>query len=115
MTAKPAPTVVHPANNAPYLVAVVLMVLIAISGVVLIVIFRPDADILIVFSGVFGFLTPTTLSLLAFMKSQETHLSVNSRLDEFIQNAEAAAEERGKRMGRETANARTDMLAKNKK
>jgi hypothetical protein len=113
-TEQEKPSVVHPANNIPYLIAVVVMMLIAILGVSAIAIFRPDTDVLVVFGVVFGFLTPTTLSLLALMKSQETHLSVNSRLDEFMRNAEEAAEGRGMKKGREAANERTDMLAKKK-
>src|SRR5678816_4493850 len=55
-------------------------------------------------------------SLLAFMKAQETHLSVNSRLDAFMRNAEMVAHVQGmaegRAQGRTDANARTDELAR---
>jgi hypothetical protein len=102
-------------TNQPYLIAIVLMILVGIAGVAAIVALRPDADILVVGAMVFGFITPTTLSLLSFMKAQETHLSVNSRLDGFIRNAEAAARGEGREEGRLKANNRTDALAGKKK
>ena len=104
-----------PSTNSTYLIAIVVMVLIGISGIALIVSLRPDTDFLIVSAAVFGFITPTTLALMTFLKAQEatqqakeTHLAVNSRLDAFIKNAEAAARAQGKDEGREAANLRSD-------
>jgi hypothetical protein len=66
---------------------------------------------------VFSVITPTTVALLAFLKAQETHLSVNSRLDAFMANAKLAAHAQGvtegRLAGRLAADARTDQLAGN--
>jgi len=98
-------------NNTPYLIAVVIMILLGVAGVAVISALRPWDDVLVVGAMVFGFITPTTLSLLSFMKAQETHLSVNSRLEEFMRNAAEAAHGVGVEEGRVKANARTDALA----
>jgi hypothetical protein len=101
-------------NNVPYIIAVVVMAVIGVVAVVAITIARPDKDNTAVYAIIFSSLTPTTLALLAFMKSQETHLAVNSRLDQFIENADRAARSEGELVGRaagrESANERTDVL-----
>jgi hypothetical protein len=99
-------------RNTPYIIAVIVMALFGVAGVTVIGALRPEDDIVIIGAMVFGFITPTTLSLLSFMKSQETHLSVNSRLDQFMENARVAAHGVGLEEGRAEANRRTDELAK---
>jgi hypothetical protein len=108
-------SVVPAPNNVPYLIAVVAMMMVGVAGVVTVEVLRPTADNLALNASILGFLAPTTLSLLAFMKSQETHLSVNSRLDAFMANARMAAHAQGinegRQQGRDAANERTDTLA----
>lgn len=105
----------RPPNNIPYVIAVVVMMTLGVIGVVAVTFARPTQDNTVLVGLILGFLAPTTLSLLAFMKSQETHLSVNSRLEAFMQAAEEAARaqgvEDGRTRGRDDANARTDALA----
>lgn len=76
------------------------MVLGGLSASLVIIMLRPMTDALLVVGGVSGTLAPTTLALLAFMKSQEVHLSVNSRLDAFMlehgRSEHAAGVEEGK-------------------
>jgi hypothetical protein len=48
------------------------------------------------------------------MKAEQTHLSVNSRLSAFIENAERASLAEGKEAGMKSANDRTDLLAANR-
>lgn len=109
------PSVVQAPNNLPYIVAVVLMMLMGVAGVAAIVILRPQQDNAAIIASIIGLLAPTTLSLLAFMKAQETHLSVNSRLDAFMRNAEFAARVQGvmdgRAQGRQDANDRTDQIS----
>ncbi len=104
-----------PPSNLQYLVAIVVMMLLGVGGIVGITILRPLGDNAPLITELLGFLTPTTLSLLAFMKAQETHLAVNSRLDEFMRNAAYAARAQGvtegRAEGRAAADARTDLLA----
>jgi hypothetical protein len=108
-------SIVPPPNNVPYIMAVVLMAALGILGVVAVAVARPGQDNTAIFTAIAGFVCPTTLSLLAFMKAQETHLSVNSRLDAFMRNAELAAHIKGivagRAQGRDAANERTDALA----
>lgn len=103
------------ANNSQYVVAVSVMIAIAIAGIVLVETFRPG-DNTATIAAIVGLLTPTTLSLLAFMKAQETHLSVNSRLESFIKSADIAARSEGLAegitKGTKAANERTDELGK---
>lgn len=99
-------------NNNSYIIAVVVMFLIGVAGIIGIGFIRPDVDILLIMTGVFGVLTLTTVSLLALLKAQETHLSVNSRLDAFIKQAGLVQRAEGVIEGREEANKRTDSLKK---
>lgn len=108
-------TIVPPPNNMPYVVAVVLMMFFGVTAISVISVLRPEKDNTLLITSIVGFLTPTTLSLLAFMKAQETHLSVNSRLDAFMSNAKMAAHaqglDEGRVQGRMEADRRTDALA----
>jgi hypothetical protein len=104
-------TIVPTPNNIPYIKAIVVMMCLGVIGIVAITFARPEADNTVIIGALVGLLTPTTFSLLAFMKSQETHASVNSRLDAFMKNAEAVARAEGVNEGRALANARTDALA----
>jgi hypothetical protein len=112
---RPHESVVAPPNNVPYVIAVIAMSIACVAAIVAITFARPEADNSVLITTVIGFATTTTASLLAFMKSQETHLSVNSRLDAFMRNAELAAHVQGivegRSQGRDMADARTDALA----
>lgn len=98
-------------SNRQYLVAIISMFFFGVVGIVLVSTFRQGQDLPIIITAIFSVLTPTTLSLLSFMKSQETHLSVNSRLDQFIKNADIAARAEGKIEGARVANKRNDERA----
>jgi hypothetical protein len=65
------------------------MALLGVVGVLVVTLLRPDKDNSALITSLLGFLAPTTMALLAFMKAQETHLAVNSRLDALIVQAEA--------------------------
>ncbi len=82
-------------SNTPYVIAVCVMAFIACGAVVLVVMLRPGRDNVLLVGAIFGFVGPFTMALLAFMKSQETHLSVNSRLDAFMETASRAARAEG--------------------
>lgn len=118
----PHPSPIEEDDTAKYLWAVFGSLLVGISGVAAILWLRPDFDILVVAGIIFAFLTPTTTSILALMKGQETnkqvketHLSVNSRLDAFIESTAAVARAEGVQEGRDKADARTDELSEAKK
>lgn len=81
-------------SNVPYLVAVVIMTLLALGAVLAVLVLRPGQDNTQLIATIVGFCVPTTTAILAFMKSQETHLAVNSRLDSFMkQHADSARAE----------------------
>ncbi len=84
----------------PYLKAIAFMAVIGIVAIFAITLIRPNADDVVVIGSVVGFMTPSTLALLALMKSQETHLSVNSRLDKMLEHAERASRSEGMEAGR---------------
>lgn len=115
-TAKPlGKSIIPKPNNLPYVVAIVAMIAVTLVCVSTIMIFAPDRDHLTLIGLVFAFVSPTTLALLTFMKSQETHLSVNSRLDQFVETSAIAnrgkGREEGFKAGVEQANLRTDNLS----
>ena len=101
-------------NNIPYLITVLVMFSFGVVSIILVSKFRPDTDIVLLIGAVSAFIIPTTASVMAFMKSQETHLSVNSRLDQFIKNADLVARSEGRQEGRQegvdSANKRNDEL-----
>lgn len=105
-------------TNSFYLLSVVAMVLISVAAVVLISIFSPGPDNTAIIVAIFGF-TTATFSILTWLKSQETHLSVNSRMDEYKKNIEelslAIGVKEGIKEGIRQANERTDEIEKNKK
>lgn len=106
MEDKPSP----PPNNFQYVVAVLIMSALGVAAVIAVTLMRPSQDNTVLIASIFGFLLPTTMALLAFMKSQETHLSVNSRLDAFLSEARLAAKAEGVAEGRETAEKRADQI-----
>lgn len=91
----PTPTIVQPPSNTPYLVAVVIMLLMTLGTVMGILLIRPGQDNTQLIATVVGMMVPTIAAILAFMKSQETHLSVNSRLDDFMTEHAARAKTEG--------------------
>ena len=102
-------------TNLPYLIAVVIMALIGVAGVLTVFHMRPDADNTAIVATLAGFIVPTTLSLLAFMKAQETHIIVNSRMDEYraqlqlvAQSAERAARSEGYSQGQQVTTEAAD-------
>lgn len=105
----------NPRNSVPYLLAVVIMAIVTMAAITIIAVARTGEDNATLYAMIIGFATTTTAAVLAFMKSQETHLSVNSRLDQFIRNADRSAraegELAGRAAGRELADARTDQLS----
>lgn len=89
-----------PNGSRQYVWAVVIMALFGVVTILGIITLRPSQDNDMLIGSVIGFLMPTTVSLLALMKAQETHLSVNSRLDAFMKSAEDLGHAKGVTEGR---------------
>jgi len=70
-------------SNVPYLIAIVIMTVLGVVGIIAVLVLRPHDDNSALFVAIGGIIAPTTAALLAFLKGQETHLLVNSRMDEF--------------------------------
>lgn len=104
------PSQAPPPSKAPYVWAVVTLMLISVCMVLGIIALRPAYDVMLVIVGVTGFMAPTLAAVLSFLKAEETHAAVNSRLDAFMeehgraQRAEGVAEgtddERSRSVGR---------------
>jgi hypothetical protein len=94
-----------PASNVPYVIAVLFMAMLGVVAVLVLTALRPAADNTILIAAVIGFLTPSTLALFALMKAQETHLSVNSQLSAYLQEARDLARMQGKEEGSKQAHA----------
>lgn len=86
-------------QNTPYLLVSGGMAVVGVIAIVAITSLRPDQDNAVLIATIIGLLASTTASILSFQKSQQTHLSVNSRLDSFIASAEAAAGAKGQLQG----------------
>jgi len=69
-----------PSNAMPYVVSVIILFLLGIILIGGVLYLRPATDPLVVIGVVFGFLISSGASIAAFIKSQETHLTVNSQL-----------------------------------
>jgi len=96
------------------------MTLITTLAVIIVSILLPDKDNTVLITTIIGISAPTTFSMLAFIKAQETHVLVNSRMTTFIEALEKSAKDQsiiakaeGVQEGREEAHKRTDEL-KNK-
>lgn len=85
--------------KSPYVWAVVVLTLIGALLVTAILLIRPQADAMDVIGKVLTGLTPTIMGTLAYLKSQETHLMVNSRLDAFITAQAQLARSQGQIQG----------------
>jgi hypothetical protein len=99
---------IPPPNNTYYLIAVVVMAVVGVVACVLIAVLRPDKDNAALITSVAGFIAPTTLSLLAFMKSNDTHLSVNGRLEKYLSSVRIAAHADGVRDGQQSVKSATE-------
>jgi len=91
----------HKSSMLPYIIAVVFMALLGVVGIITLTVLRPKEDNILVITLILGFLAPTTLSLLALMKTQETHKIVNSELDKWkrtMQSLSFAEGEQAERM-----------------
>lgn len=82
-----------------YHLAVLGMAVTGISGILGVELLRPNQDNMMLHSLIVAFLTPSTMSLLALMKVHDTHLIVNSRMDELLKLTKTAAFARGQLQG----------------
>lgn len=116
-------TLLPPPRNgtSAYLITIFGMTLLGVSAVIAVFLMRPDKDNTAIIVSILGFIGPTLAAILAYFKAQETHLVVNSRMDEFKRGlqeaarlAVAAARAEGVIVGKEAgvaaADARTDQL-----
>ena len=97
------PRIIKPTNNTHYVLATMVLMFMGVALTMGILYVRPLIDPLVVIAAVFGVLTPTGAAILALMKAQETHLSVNSRLDAFVASAQVEARREGQDQERERA------------
>ena len=100
------PNLASQSNSTPYLVASGVILLLGSVMILGIIMLRPSYDPLIVIGAVAGLLAPTLAAIQAYNKAQETHLSVNSRLDAWMKEhgqvklMEGMAQERSEEQAR---------------
>ncbi len=92
-----------PRASWPYLLAIVFMAFLGTVAILILTKLRPAQDNSVLITAVIGFLGTMTGTILTFMKAQETHLSVNSRLDAFMASARQVGHLEGKEEGRAAA------------
>jgi hypothetical protein len=90
----------------PYILAVVVMAILGVGAIVALALFRPNEDHTVVITLILGFLGPTTLSLLSFLKAQEAALMsgqtakmVNGGLEQWKRDHAALNFAQGKAVG----------------
>lgn len=74
------PDVPHSTNVVPYVTSALVLFLIGVILIGVILWLRPNVDALVTIATVMGFVVSVSASIAAFIKSQETHLMVNSQL-----------------------------------
>jgi hypothetical protein len=87
-------------SNWPYLITVGFMAALGTIGILVLTKLRPTQDNTLIITMITGWLGTITGVILTFMKAQETHLSVNSRLDAFMASARQVGHLEGKEEGR---------------
>jgi hypothetical protein len=98
-------------STAPYIWAVVILTMIGAVLTMAVLKLRPQYDPLLVIAAITTGLAPTTAAVLALMKSQETHLSVNSRLDVWMREHGQVKLAEGRTLGAAEEHARGQALA----
>lgn len=77
-----------------YVLAIILLGICTMASIVVITILRPEQDNTSIIATIVGFATPLMLGILSLM-SRENHLSMNSRLDQLIDNTRTVARMEG--------------------
>ena len=95
----PAVLVIPKTPLLPYVWAALCFAALGAGLVVVILYLRPNSDPMDVIERVASPLIPTLAAAMAWLKSQETHLSINSRLTEFMRTATDAADAKGQLKG----------------
>lgn len=83
-------------SNGPYIRVTLMLLFTGILLVTAAMWLRPRTYLPDIIAQVLTGLVPTIAGVLAYMKAQQTHLSVNSRLDAFMKTAAALAKEEGR-------------------
>lgn len=96
----PQPSQQNPPSNWPYALTGVLMACLGVIAILVLTSLRPTQDNSVLIATVIGFLSTTTGVIMTFMKAQETHLAVNSRLDAFMASARKVGHLEGEVSGR---------------
>jgi len=92
-------TPIPPTNPAPYLYTTVIIILISAVFFLALLYLRPQIDAVALLGNIAQAALPTIAAVAAYLKSQETHLSVNSRLTDFLREHGEAQRNEGKLLG----------------
>ena len=110
MPDKPEFLVVPKTELLPYFWVAFAMALLGAFLIVTILWLRPTSDPMTVIEKVASPLVPTLAAIMAWLKIQEVHLNINSRLTEFMQARVDAADAKGQLKGTADEQARQAAL-----
>ncbi len=80
-----------PTNIIKYIVSAIVVLLLGLLAIFGVFLVRPDKDNSAIITIIIGVITPTSVTILAFLKSSDTHLTVNSLFDKVMEAAKALA------------------------
>jgi membrane-bound ClpP family serine protease len=83
----------------PYVYTTIILFISGLIFIALVLFLRPTLDPLIVITSVMGFVITISTGIAAFIKAQETHNMVNSKLDAWKKEVIALALAQGKAIG----------------
>lgn len=82
-------------SNVPYFLIVGGMAVVGVVAIVLVSVLRPDADNSALITTIIGLLLPTTASILALLKTQETQVTMNARFDAILEEKPVVSAQTG--------------------
>ena len=104
--------VISQTSQKPYIVISLVMTFIVIGAIILLEIFSPEGrDTSVTIALIVGLSATFTGTMFTLLKNQETHVMINNRLTQWMDNNSRAERAEGERVGVIRANARTDKLA----
>jgi hypothetical protein len=86
-------------SEGKYIWAFVVITLLSFALIILTLLVRPNYDPVDVIIQISKMMVPTMAGVAAYLKSEETHIMINSRLDEFIKNSNLVARAEGAAQG----------------
>lgn len=101
-------------DRTPYVWSLVIVIGISLMFMVIILLIRPEQDPVSLIGEILKPVVPTVAAVFAYLKSQEVHLQVNSRLDQLLEKSVREAHLTGMLDGLNQERDRHDAIDNNK-